>query len=106
MTGHRAVLAGVLLLLCLLPAGPAAQAADPATPSARIHQPAGLDAPARAPLAAPKATPMPAPTPTGGDGVSGGQLFLGAALVVGGVAGATFMLVLLRTLRKHRPPSS
>jgi hypothetical protein len=106
MRVRRAVLAGVLLLLCWLLAGPAAQAAEPATPSARIHQPAGVDAPARAPLAAPKVTPTPAHTPTGGDGVPGGQLFLGAALVVIGVAGATFMLVLLRTLRKHPPPPS
>ncbi|HET7078970.1 MAG TPA: hypothetical protein VFM49_16160 [Chloroflexia bacterium] len=105
MTARRAILAGALLL-CLLLAGPPALAADPPTPSARIHQSTGVDAPARAPLAAPKATPTPAPTPTGGDGLSGGQLFLGAALVAIGVAGATFLLVLMRTLRKHPPPTS
>jgi hypothetical protein len=107
MTLRRAALAGALLVLCcLLPAGSAALAADHVTAPARIAQQIGADAPALAPLAAPKATPTPAPTPTSGGGLSGGQLFLGAILVAVGVAGATFMLVLMRTLRKHPPPTS
>ena len=106
MTVRRAALAGALLLCCLLMAGPAARAADHAAAPARIHQPTGAAAPARAPLAAPKPTPTPVPTPTSSNGLTGGQLFLGAILVAVGVAGATLMLVLMRTLRKHPPPTS
>jgi hypothetical protein len=106
MTLRRAALAGALLLCCLLAAGPAALAADHGAAPARTAQQIGANAPARAPLAAPKATPTPAPTPTSGGGLTGGQLFLGAILVAVGVAGATFMLVLMRTLRKHPPPTS
>ena len=106
MTLRRAALAGALLLLCRLLAGPAAQAADHAAAPAAIHRQIEVDAPVLAPLAAPKATPTPVPTPTGGGGFTGGQLLLGTILVVVGVAGATFMLVLMRTLRKHPPPTS
>jgi hypothetical protein len=106
MTGRRAILAGALLLLCMCLAGPAARAAAPAGPTARTHQSIGAHAPAGALFAAPSATPTPVPTPTSSGGLSGGQLFFGAALVAIGVAGATFMLVLMRTLRKHPPPAS
>jgi len=106
MTLRRAVLAGALLLCCLLPAGPAVLAADHVAAPARTAQQIGADAPALAPLAAPKATPTSTPTPISSGGLTGGQLFLGAILVAVGVAGATFMLVLMRTLRKHPPPTS
>ena len=106
MTVRRVALAGALLLCCWLLTGPAARAADHPAPPASIQRLIGANAPPRAPLAAPKATPTPAPTPTSSGGLTGGQLFLGAILVAVGVAGATLMLVLMRTLRKHPPPTS
>ena len=112
MTLRRAALTGALLLCCCwLLAGAPAPASRAAAP-ARIRQQTGTNAPLLAPGAAPKATPTPAPTPvptptpTNSGGLTGGQLFLGTILVAVGVAGATLMLVLVRTLRKHPPPAS
>jgi hypothetical protein len=105
MTLRRAALAGALLLCCWLLAGPPAPASRAAAP-ARIHQQTGTNALLLAPGAAPKPTPTPVPTPTNSGVLTGGQLFLGTILVAVGVAGATLMLVLIRTVRKHPPPAS
>ena len=95
MMRGRGVLAGglILVLLAIALPGPAARAAAGAV--------AVLAAPSAS--AAPTVTPT-VPLPSPATGPSGGQLFLGALLVLIGVAGATLMLGLLRGLARRRPP--